>query len=248
MNDDERCSFERAVNAGGRLRRARAVREGTESSHRWEVSMKRLICAASIAVLVLSAVSGFALPGNGAPSGAHYNLNIIGVAKNKTVSMTGSDRHSIFVPLQGKTNIYLQPGEFQVIDGNGTDSNGARFQLPDPDPDGDGVTSYNVFARALGKPGGSAVATSCVKDADGNRWCLTENVVQVRNKGKSSFSNVSKQLLTVCVDTDGDGSCDVREYLFDDATHDYFWEYDNKGLRVAQLRFYEIATVIGLTP
>ena len=32
----------------------------------------------------------------------------------------------------------------------------AAFRLPNPDPDGDGTTSYSVYVRALGKPGGKA--------------------------------------------------------------------------------------------
>src|SRR5256885_6126432 len=42
-----------------------------------------------------------ATTGNGAPSGSHYNLNIIGVPKNKTADMTGNDGHRIFVSLTG---------------------------------------------------------------------------------------------------------------------------------------------------
>src|SRR5436309_16112070 len=48
--------------------------------------------------------------GNGAPSGPHYNLNIIGVPKTKTADMTNSDGHTIFVPLDGSTKILLSPG------------------------------------------------------------------------------------------------------------------------------------------
>src|SRR5437667_12835973 len=64
--------------------------------------------------------------GNGAPSGAHYNLNIIGVEKGKSSPMTGSDRHTIFVAL-GKedsvtSKIYLTPGEFHVCDRNAFDA------------------------------------------------------------------------------------------------------------------------------
>jgi hypothetical protein len=33
--------------------------------------------------------------GNGAPSGAHYTLNIIGVPKNKTADMTNNSGHRI---------------------------------------------------------------------------------------------------------------------------------------------------------
>jgi hypothetical protein len=186
--------------------------------------------------------------GNGAPSGSHYTLNIIGVSKPKTADMDDSNRHTIFVPLTGRCWIGLAQGAYNVADGNCFDGDGAEFRLPDPDPDGDGVTAYSVYARALGKPGGSAQATSCVTDENDVTWCSTENVVLVRDTGKSSFRNVSKELLTVCLDTDGDGTCDEREFLFDDSTHDYLWRYDNTGLRLAQLRFYEIPTNVGLNP
>ena len=74
-------------------------------------------------------------------------MNIIGVPKNKTVSMDGNNGHRIFVPLSGKTKILLKEGDtFQVLDANGTDGE-AIFQLPDPDPDGDGVTEYSVYVR-----------------------------------------------------------------------------------------------------
>ena len=42
-------------------------------------------------------------------------------------------------------------------------------------------------------------------------------------------------------DVDGDGVID-RVPLFDDRLLDYFWQYDNTGLRLAQLRFYEVPT------
>ena len=74
--------------------------------------------------------------GNGAPSGPHFNLNIIGVERGKSSPMTGSDRHTIFLAL-GKedsvtSKIYLTPGEFHVCDGNAFDSafdcNGNQIQ------------------------------------------------------------------------------------------------------------------------
>ncbi len=214
-------------------------------THRFSVVA---VVAAAILVLVLGAVPA-AATGNGAPSGAHYNLNLIGVSKGKTADMTGDNGHRIFVNLFGNTKINLREGaEFQVLDANGTDGNGAAFQLPNPDPDNDGVTAYSVYARALGKPGGSSITTTCLTDALGDTYCSTENVVLVRGTGKSSFQNVSKELLTLCLDTDLDGVCDTRTGLFDDATDGYFWSYDNNGLKLAQLRFYEIATVVGTTP
>lgn len=201
--------------------------------------MKNLILFLS--VLTLSWTS-FAQ--NGAPSGAHYNLNIIGVPKNKTASMSGNMGHRIFVPLYGKTKILLSEGSFQVLDANGTDANGASFQLPNPDPDGDGKTSYSVFARALGKPGGSARIVTCATDPlTLEEVCSTLSYVAVRESGKSRFTNVSAELLFIYADLDGDGT-DERYSLFDDRLQDYFWSYDNTGLKLLQLRFYEVVTQV----
>ncbi len=189
------------------------------------------------------ALSGTLFAQNGAPSGAHYGLNIIGVPKNKTASMTGNLGHRIFVPLAGKTKILLSEGDFQVLDANGTDGS-ASFRLPSPDPDGDGVTSYSVFARALGKPGGSAKIATCATDPiTMEEVCSTLNYIAVRNSGKSSFTNVSAELLFIYADLDGDGITE-RYSLFDDRLQDYFWEYDNTGLKLLQLRFYEVVTKV----
>src|SRR4051812_45379064 len=53
-----------------------------------------------------SSLAGSAVTGNGALSGAHYNLNIIGASKDKTADLTNNG-HRIFVPLIGTTKIYL---------------------------------------------------------------------------------------------------------------------------------------------
>lgn len=172
-------------------------------------------------------------------SGAHYNLNLIGVPHDKTATITSGNR--IFVALAGKTTINLKQGPFDVLDANGTDGT-AAFQLPNPDPDNDGTTTYSVYARALGKPGGSSSTTTCFTDSTGT-YCSVYSAVLVRNKGPSSFTNVSQQLLYVYADTDGDGKVE-RYPLFSDATASYFWEYDNTGLKLAQLRFYEVSTTV----
>jgi hypothetical protein len=180
-------------------------------------------------------------PGNGAPSGTHFNLNLIGVSNDKNVSFTGGDGRRIFMPLFGTARVNLSEGDFAVLDANGTDGT-AAFRLPNPDPDGDGITSYSVFARALGKPGGSSVTATCATDvATGELVCSTDTLVSTRTKGKQTFSNVSKQLLFVTADVDGDGVVE-RVPLFDDRLEDFFWSYDNNGLKVLQLRFYEVAT------
>lgn len=182
------------------------------------------------------------LTGNGAPNGAHFTLNIIGVQNAKTTAMTGNNGSRMFVPLTGSAKILLSEGDFGVLDANGTDGT-ASFQLPSPDPDNDGVTRYSVFARALGKPGGSSRTTTCATDAVGETWCSVYSVVAVREGGKSRFQNVSRELLYVYADVDGNGTVE-RYNLFNDALQDYYWQYDNAGLKLLQLRFYEVPTTV----
>ena len=190
--------------------------------------------------------------GNYAPTGKHYNLNIIGMSKEKTADMDGNNGHRIFVKLWGNTKIMLIEGDdFAVLDANGTDGR-AEFQLPNPDPDGDGVSSYSIWLRALGKPGGKAVITTCA-DADLTdayyEVCSSEYVEVESTRGPAKFENVSRTLLTIYVDAtftfiDGDGNeVEVKKgrySIFDDTFEDYFWSYENSGLKLLQLRFYEM--------
>ena len=174
--------------------------------------------------------------------------------------MSGDNGRRMFVPLSGSTRILLSEGDFGVLDANGTDGS-ASFSLPNPDPDGDGMTEYSVYVRALGKPGGKATMQSCYEDATGY-WCAVDfqggvdPVTVERTKGKQTFSNVSKDLLYVdhCaawnagadgqLGTEDDVCTRVEQIpLFSDGALDYYWQYDNQGLRIAQLRFYEIPTV-----
>ena len=182
--------------------------------------------------------SSQSLNGSGAPSGAHFNLNIIGTKTKTGVDVSGGSR--IFVPLQGSSRILLAEGaEFAVLDANGTDG-AAQFQLPAADPDGDGVTNYEVFARALGKPGGASTLTTCATDpTTGEELCSADALSLTRSKGRQRFQNVSDELLFVSVDLDGDGVVE-QVSLFDDALEDFFWQVDNNGLRLAQLRFYPV--------
>ena len=184
------------------------------------------------------------ITGNGAPSGSHYSLNIIGVPQDKTADMTGNNGHRIFMKLGGKGKIMLKEGaDFQVLDANGTDGE-ASFEMPNPDPDNDGTTDYSVFARALGTPGGAATMQTCATDsATGELLCSVATVRLDRSKGKSTFTNVSAELLYIYIDLDGDG--DAEHYnIFNDALEGYFWEYDNHGLKLCQARFYEISTTV----
>jgi hypothetical protein len=222
----------------------------SEKGRRIKGTVKKFVTL-FLAAMLLATVPGVALAvtGNGAPSGPHYNLNIIGVDNPKTADMTGTNGHTIFVALSGHTKINLcESGVddgcedvvgYQVIDRNGTDSNGALFALPNPDPDGDGTTVYSVWARALGTPGGKSLTTTCATDESGELECSLMTLELTRDKGRSKFDDVSKYLLYIYADIDEDGSVE-RVPLFSDKLQGYFWDYDNYGLKLAQLRFYEI--------
>ena len=184
--------------------------------------------------------AGEAITGNGTPSGPHYDLNIIGVSNPKQVSNSGGN--VIFVPLNGQCKIDLSEGDFAVLDNNCTDDGTAAFQLPNPDPTNSGTTTYSVFARALGKPGGSSTQTTCGTDpTTGTTYCSIYSSVLVRGTGSSKFTNVSKQLLYVYANIDG---TITRYPLFDTSLQDYYWGYDNTGLKLAQLRFYQVSTTV----
>ncbi len=206
-----------------------------------------MIMSLAIPVMAQNSDDGFKL------NGPHYNLNLIGVNKEKISDITTGNR--IFVPLVGKCNISLMEtispdytkfnDNFMVLDGNGTDG-AAKFQLPNPDPDNVGTTVYSVFAKELGKPGGHSEMTTGATYIDefGVAWTkMSEISASFDRNGKPSFTNVSKELLYIYTDLDGDGRAEHYN-LFNTALQDYFWEYDNAGLKLVQLRFYPISTTV----
>lgn len=51
-----------------------------------------------------------------------------------------------------------------------------------------------------------------------------------------SFRDVPNELTFQVADIDDDGALE-REALFSGPFEDWFWQYDNQGLKLAQLRF-----------
>lgn len=216
--------------------------------------MKRVFLGAALLAMGAAAIlPAPASAGNGAPSGAHYNLNIIGVENAKNANMDSAAGNVIFVDLGRNstvtTKIMLEQsasaGEYAVLDKNGTDGE-ATFSLPAPG-------TYSIWARPLGTPGGKATMTTCAEDVAGNgdvtdEVCSTENEVFVRGTGKSSFRNVTTNLTTIFIDEELDAAAveacgDTQVSLFDPCLEGYFWKYDNNGLRLLQIRIYEEATI-----
>jgi hypothetical protein len=227
--------------------------------------MKKLFLGIAV-VLALGMVASVAVAGvgNKLPSGPHYNLNIIGAKTDKDVG--DSNGHTLFVRLDGTTKIIMtqaDDGEFKVVDRNGVDEGErmgeATFNIA--------PGYYNVYARALGKPSKHVDIDAFGWFYDellGETLVWLGYVKIERKKGKPDTLNINElfyvdvSLCTatdmVLVDPDGiPGSGDeyyeeqcvewvVYEdyWVFDiEELLEYFWNYDNKGLKLLQVRFYE---------
>lgn len=209
--------------------------------------------------------SGVSLTGNGTPSGPHFDLNLIGIEQADRQMPDNAGGHVIFVRLYGRTDIELtaddtEPYDFAVLDKDGTDGE-AAFQLPV-----DVSFTYDVYARALGKPGGTANLATCAVDPTTlEELCSTATLDDLQHlvgkgNGPPKFTNVSGELLFIQIDltqfaTDDplvtclEQNSDVKITqggdlatvpLFNDCLQGYFWKYDNNGLRLLQLRFYPV--------
>ncbi len=206
--------------------------------------------AAAVAATLSATAVAAAQTGNGAPSGPHFNLNIIGVSHDKNPNMNGKGSGAvIFVDLGTKSGVAVTTkillsqsadGVFQVLDKDGTDGE-ASFALPVPG-------TYTVWARALGTPGGQAKIATCATFVDPTTGeatilCSTASEVFVRGTGKSSFRNVTSALTTISlvIGSPAQLACGTPTVsLFDACLQDFLWQYDNNGLKLLQVRFYPI--------
>jgi hypothetical protein len=162
-----------------------------------------------------------------------------------------------------KCNTYWQTNynQFGVLDANATDQNGAILALPDPCADADPTTActpgYKIYARAHGTPGGNATITTCADetgigfDGTDDIWCGSNGINLAAKGGQKAIEitdNLLRMTITVDETTDpglaaclGDNQLGAEVetvYLFDNCLENYFWNYDNNGLKLLELRFY----------
>jgi hypothetical protein len=237
--------------------------------------MAKLGMFLALAVLATPAVHGQSTKSNGARVGkAGYLLNVIAFERCPRGDFAGSNRRSIAVQADytgiatdrasGVNKIFVGSGEgFQVQDGNACDANGASLQLPVDAANcrncaGEALLAptfrqYEVRARVLGKPAGTATITGCTEMREIDPVTQAEIATSLCSVGQNeiwvgsarSFENVSRQLLTVCVDTSGDGVCDDRIGLFDSVGRDYWWSFDQAGRPHVQLVLFAAPPVTG---
>lgn len=219
--------------------------------------MKRLFAVifSILAMLTLGVSPAFAGIGSDIPdNGTHYNLNIIGVQHGKTADMTNADRHTIFVPLGANGEVkscqifvvrnIANPDQFDVLDGNATDGS-ATIAVPFQDY---GTLSFNVYATALGRPGGQASVDATVTFEDGTYGSLLMGSFELkRGKGNPKPVNISDIFrASGWIDVDASGTFDstidttfTNVWVFNVPTLlSYLWDYDNQGLKLMQVRFY----------
>lgn len=223
---------------------------------------KRFVIA-MIVVIVIGVNWMFAGIGSDIPDkGKHYNLNIIGVQHDKKADMTGTQGHTIFVPLNKDGSVsrkvtiygvrnYADPNKFEVLDRNATDDDEATIAFPFKDY---GTLSFNVYATALGKPGRKAVVDpNAVFDANCIDCVLIagESFEIKRDKGKKGAQKPNVVDITDvfraegCIDLDANDICNEGDLEFEDVwvfnvpnLLTYYWDYTNEGLKLAQIRFY----------
>jgi hypothetical protein len=153
-------------------------------------------------------------------------------------------------------------GDFGVIDANATNGDGAILGVPDPCADSDPLTactpSYRVYARARGS-GGNATLTTCAEEAGtgfdttDDVWCGSNGITLYAKGPSTKASDITDNLLHLtitvngltdpqlagCLGTKLDGSQTIDVFLFDRCFENYFWNYDNNGLKNLELRFYK---------
>ena len=211
--------------------------------------------AALLVAAITPAAASQTQTGNGAPSGAHYDLNIHGTSGTPDKS-TGSNGHDIFVPIDTNGNPYhdsttakdcddimlTEGSTFQVLNPDCWTSSpptSPEFQLPDPTtsagcPSGYYCTAYTVWAKALaGK--GTATMQTCYTDNTGVTYCSTgaQILTLTKKAGNGGFQDATSELLFYC-----NAGTNKLQPIFSPSNYTYFWDYDNSGLKLAQLRFY----------
>jgi len=151
--------------------------------------MKRAILSTAALALVVTAmlsVTGFAsmaypafATGNGAPSGHHFNLNIIGVPNQKNANFDGGEGARIFVSRTGQTQFYVHGGDsYQVLDHDGTDGK-VGTSVTDPGivfPYDAAIVNQTwqvqIWVRLLGPTGSEVKWNASYYDALGDAYVL----------------------------------------------------------------------------
>lgn len=165
-------------------------------------------------------------PGDDLKGGNRHSILVLLHYSDPDPDPVLGDDTPLLASLDRRNKIFLAPGsDFQVTDGNACDGDGAAITLP-----ANIATAWEVWVKELGKlgkpgkpdqPAEGDIRTCAVSDqgtptdaSDDELVCSTENVILFRETGKPRYRNVTTELTTLLIDTDGDG-VDDRVNLFD---------------------------------
>ncbi|WP_135611793.1 hypothetical protein [Methanococcoides sp. AM1] len=197
-------------------------------------------------------------------NGPHDTLNIIGKDVDWKGNGEGYDNgNTMFVPdntsefsitvwdegvetvIPGIQIDITQGDEFTVIDGNAFDDGTCAFQLA--------PGKYNVYIAAKAKPNAYTNIVGWVKANDTYYFDIGDVTVSKSKKAQWTdatdlfYVSAKEEPDTIGMMSPGDADVWVFDYLNNLKTFDsvlypdptYFWQYDNHGSKLVQIRFYE---------
>ncbi len=189
--------------------------------------MKKVLAVIMSLVLLaamLLTTGGVALAGNGndAPSGRHFNLNIIGVPNQKNTNFDGGNGSRIFILRTGTTSFYVNGGNsYQVLDHDGTDGTvGTGIGDPGiifPYDFGTGRWQVDIWVRLVGPNDPNNKLDIDTAYWDGSTWVNWATINLTKN---SKFQMKARELLA-------------------DGYENMLWEMEpGTKFRICQMRIY----------
>jgi hypothetical protein len=186
--------------------------------------MKKILIISIITVVVLSTALSIAIAGKGnnAPSGKHYNLNIIGVPHEMKSDWSGGQGSRIFVDREASTTFYVYGGNaYEIKDRNGTDgyvgTSGRGYDNAGiVFPYNNGEWKVKIYVRLVGPRDSSIHWKSDY--FDGSTWLIIDEFDL--NRENKKFQMKTNQLLK-------------------DGYQDIIWTLSEKEkFRIIQMRIY----------
>ncbi len=221
--------------------------------------MKKKLAILAVSALVVScllmcstALAGKDGKGNGFPSGPHYNLNIIAKKPNWQFNASEDGNNTIFVRLDNKSQIIMTPSkheEFKVTDPDAVHKEKGKYDAEFEIPWNQSLRypAYDVYVRARGKPGGHVnISAGVINLTDNTTWLTLGTVPMLshtKGKGKPKPGTQCINDIFYVPVTNESGNTSIY-WIFDHPEYDpelfeYFWNYDNHGCKLLQVRFYE---------
>lgn len=172
-----------------------------------------------------------------------FELNIIGVPKDGSAMITGIEGERIFISTEEKSGLLLSKGNsYNVADGNGLNGT-ASFQLPSLPG-----KLYSIFVVPFTKDNDSTKSNMWHKDASTQEDIYSIGVALEINQHTGAdmidLTHETLELSGMIYDTNEDGIIDTSDELtysiFHEAWENKIWTYNENGLKVLKLRFYQI--------